>query len=370
MAISTSRGLEKIIDKALSLTPLSLEEGLILYRELPSSELYLLGDLLRKKHKGDSGVVSWQIDMNINITNICVSGCKFCNFHCHPRDEKRAFVTTLEEYDSKIGKAVELGADQILLQGGMHPKFKIEFYEELFTSLKKLYPAVKLHALGPPEVSHIARISRLTVEQTLRRLVAAGLESLPGAGAEILDNDIRKRISPGKCSADRWLEVMGVAHNMNLPTSATMMYGHVESDRDIINHLIKIRDLQAAVPEGNHGFIAFIPWIFCGQGTQLESEIASPVDSKSNYLRVIAISRIMLNNIANIQASWLTLGSSLAQLALHSGANDLGSIMIEENVVASAGASYSMNREQMEKTIKDAGFVPQLRDQLYLSREF
>ncbi len=359
--------LDKIITKAIDLTPLTEQEALSLYTLLPPSELYLLGDTIRKIQKKDE-VVTWQIDRNINITNVCVSGCKFCNFHCSPRNPERSFVTTIDEYKVKIEQAVELGADQILLQGGMHPKFKIEFYEELFRGLKQLFPLVKLHALGPPEVVHIARISHLTIEQTLDRLVSAGLESLPGAGAEILDNDIRRSISPGKCSADKWLEVMRAAHKINLPTSATMMYGHVEDDSHVIKHLLKIRDLQAEVPLGNHGFIAFIPWLFCSAGTALEKEVTRSGDARANYLRIIAISRIVLNNISNIQASWLTLGAEMAQLALHCGANDLGSIMIEENVVASAGATNKMNREQMIKTIEDAGFKAQLRDQLYKPR--
>ena len=356
-----------VVAKALNLTPLTEKEALDLYTNLPASELYLLGDTIRRIHKADN-VVTWQIDRNINITNVCVSGCKFCNFHCAPRNPEKAFVTTIDEYKEKIKQAVELGADQILLQGGMHPKFKIEFYEDLFRELKQMFPEVKLHALGPPEVVHIARISRLSIEQTLDRLVAAGLESLPGAGAEILDNDIRRSISPGKCSADKWLEVMRIAHKMNLPTSATMMYGHVESDVHIIRHLLKIRDLQAEVPQGNYGFIAFIPWLFCSAGTALEKEITIADDVRTGYLKIIAISRILLNNVPNIQASWLTLGAELAQLALHCGANDLGSIMIEENVVSSAGATYKMNKEQMVKTIEDAGFTAQLRDQLYNPR--
>lgn len=360
--------MDKIVEKALNLEPLSFEEALNLYRNLPTAELLLLGDKIRYIFHPEK-VVSWQIDRNVNITNVCIGGCKFCNFHCKLHQTDIAYITTMEEYRSKIDHMYKIGGRQLLLQGGMHPKLKIDFYEELFKELKSSYPDLRLHALGAPELFHIARISSLSVEETLTRLVEAGLDSLPGAGAEILDNTIRKKLSPAKCSATEWLDVMRIAHKMNLPTSATMMYGHIEEDYHIINHLLALRDLQAEKPKDSYGFIAFIPWVFCSNGTVLESEIGVKSIDNEQYLRLIAISRIVLNNIDNIQASYLTLGTPLATLALHCGANDLGSIMIEENVVSSTGVNNIIDKDQMQRLIKGAGFAPQLRDQLYQYQE-
>ncbi|MEG1648621.1 MAG: CofH family radical SAM protein [Rikenellaceae bacterium] len=344
--------MDSIINKALALTPLTVKEALMLYQNLPTSELLLLGDTLRHTHK-PGNIVTWQIDRNVNITNVCVSGCKFCNFHCKPHQTELGYITSIESYKEKIEQTIALGGDQLLLQGGMHPKLSIDYYIWLLSELKHMFPQIKLHALGAPEVVHISKISGLSFTQTLERLVEAGLDSLPGAGAEILDNKIRRSISPGKCTADEWLEVMQIAHKMNIPTSATMMYGHIEAPHHIVEH---------------HGFVAFIPWVFCSEGTELAKKVKITEQTPEKYLRIIAISRIVLNNIKNIQASWLTLGAQTATMALHSGANDLGSIMIEENVVSSAGATFKMGADQMRSTIIDAGFTPQLRDQLYRER--
>ena len=358
-----------ILQKSLDRAPLTRDEARRLY-ELPLGELCLAADTLRRQSVDDPSAVTWQIDRNVNITNVCISGCKFCNFHCKPHQTDRAFITTIDEYRSKIDAMLRLGGDQLLIQGGLHPHLDIGFYEELFRELKRLYPSVRLHALGAPEVAHIARISGLTTRRTLERLAAAGLESLPGAGAEILDPDVRKRISPAKPSVDEWLKVMHEAHQMNLPTSATMMYGHIETPHQRVEHLLRIRDLQAQCPDGHYGFIAFIPWIFRSAGTRLESEGTTTRFSPLEYLRIIAVSRLLLNNIRNIQASWLTVGKATAQAALHSGANDMGSIMIEENVVASAGAHNSFDAEGIQQAIREAGFTPRLRDQLYRPREY
>lgn len=361
-------GLSSILDRCMRREMISAEEAYLLYDSAPLSELAAAADDLRRAVVPDPDVVTWQIDRNVNITNVCISGCKFCNFHCKPHQRERHFITTLEEYRTKIDRTIELGGDQLLLQGGLHPELGIKFYEELFSSLKEMYPSIKLHALGAPEVSHIAKVSGLTTLETLHRLVAAGLESLPGAGAEILVDDVRRRISPAKPSVDEWISVMHEAHCMGLATSATMMYGHVETPHDRIDHLLKIRDLQARCPEGNHGFIAFIPWIFRSTGTQLEKEGIESHFSPLEYLRIIAMSRLLLTNIDNIQASWLTVGRATAQVALHSGANDFGSIMIEENVVSSAGASNSFDAEGIQAAIREAGFTPRLRNQLYQYR--
>ena len=358
-----------IFAKAQDRVSLTAEEAYWLWEQAPLERLAAVADEVRRAVVENPNVVTWQIDRNVNITNVCISGCKFCNFHCKPHQTDLSFITTIEEYCSKIEAMLELGGDQLLLQGGLHPGLDIAFYEELFRSLKLAYPNVRLHALGAPEVAHIARISGLSYRTTLERLVAAGLDSLPGAGAEILDDDVRKRISPAKPGVGEWLDVMHEAHLMNLPTSATMMYGHVESPRQRIDHLLTIRDLQARCPEGNWGFIAFIPWIFRSTDTQLEREGVESHFSPLEYIRLIAVSRLVLNNIDNIQASWLTVGRATAQVALHSGANDMGSIMIEENVVSSAGAHNSFDAVGLQQAIRQAGFEPQLRDQLYRKRE-
>lgn len=361
---------DKILSKALRGEALLAREAYELWEQVPLEELASAADELRRTMVADERVVTWQIDRNVNITNVCISGCKFCNFHCKPHQTERAFITTIDEYRQKIEQMLALGGDQLLLQGGLHPKLGIEFYEELFSTLKSLYPDVRLHALGAPEVAHIAKISSLTYRQTLERLVAAGLDSLPGAGAEILVDDVRRRISPAKPSVQEWIDVMHEAHLMNLPTSATMMYSHVETPRQRVDHLLTLRELQARCPEGNYGFIAFIPWIFRSAGTVLEREGVVSEFSPTEYVRVIALSRLVLNNIRNIQASWLTVGKATAQVALHSGANDMGSIMIEENVVSSAGAHNKFDAEGIQQSIREAGFEPRLRDQLYRPREY
>ena len=357
--------IDAILEKALERVPLTREEAYELYDNAPLQQLCGVADTLRRSAVRDASVVTWQIDRNVNITNVCKSGCRFCNFHCKPHEDDKAYITTMAEYRQKIEEALALGADQLLLQGGLHPRLGIDFYEKLFSQIKKEYPALRLNALGAPEVAHIAAISGITTLETLQRLRAAGLDTLPGAGAEILSEDVRKRISPAKPSAKDWVLVMHEAHKLGIPTTATMMYGHVETPHQRVDHLITIRDLQAHKPEGSRGFTAFIPWVFCPKGTRLEAEGVAPRFSATEYLRIIAMSRIVLHNIQNIQASWLTVGKEVAEIALHSGANDMGSIMIEENVVSSAGATTRFDRVAMERTIRRAGFTPRLRDQLY-----
>ena len=359
--------LDPIYRKALEYTPLDRQEAWSLYRDAPLDEL--MGAAWQMRQQLNPGnIVTWQIDRNVNITNVCISGCKFCNFHCKPHQTQLAYITSIDEYVQKIDQMLELGGDQLLLQGGLHPRLGIDFYEQLFGELKRRYPQVRLHALGAPEVFHIARISGLDVETTLRRLMAAGLDSLPGAGAEILDNEVRHRISPAKPTADQWIDVMRTAHRMGLATSATMMYGHIETPLQRVEHLLKIRDLQAECPPDKYGFTAFIPWIFRSAGTQLEAEGVRSHFSPVEYLRVIAVSRLLLYNIRHIQASWLTVGKSVAQIALHGGADDMGSIMIEEHVVSAAGARNTFDAEGIREAIREAGFVPCLRDQCYRRR--
>ena len=361
--------MQKIYERALAGEHLSHKEALRLWREAPLHELASHADRLRAEKVADREIVTWQIDRNINTTNVCVSGCRFCNFHCKPHQTDRHFITSTEEYIRKTEEMFALGGDQLLLQGGMHPKLGIEYYEELFRTLKERFPNLRLNALGAPEVAHIAKISKISTQEVLERLRNAGLSSLPGAGAEILVERVRKIISPAKPSAEEWLRVMHEAHEMNIPTTATMMYGHIETIEERIEHLIRLRDLQDECPEGNYGFTAFIPWIFRSEGTQLEQMGYTTHFSPTEYLRLIAVARLVLNNIRNIQASWLTVGKQTAQIALHSGANDMGSIMIEENVVSSAGAHNRFDREGIQQAIREAGFTPRLRNQLYEYRD-
>jgi len=350
--------------KAEARAALSLEEGLSLYREAPLNELMELANSIRNRVIPGKKV-GWMIDRNVNITNICYSFCKFCNF-CRKNGAEDGYITSIDQYKEKIDELINLGGDQLLLQGGMHPDLGLEYYEDLFKQLKKEYPQIKLHSLGPPEVFDLSQKAGIGIEETLTRLVAAGLESLPGAGGEILVDRVRKLISPAKCNTDEWLDVMKVAHKMNLPSSATMMFGHVETDEERIEHMLRIRQVQEEKPEGHHGFINFVPWPFMDEGTRLQrvDNVQNTTNSR-DYLRIIAIARIMLNNIDNIQASWLTVGPATGQLALHAGANDLGSIMIEENVVSSAGAQYKMDADGIQKCISEAGFTPYRRNQLH-----
>lgn len=360
--------IQKIYDRCLNREMLTTEEAYWLYDHAPLSEIALIADQVRRAVVADPTVVTWQIDRNVNITNVCISGCKFCNFHCKPHQTQSHFVTTIEEYCQKIEHMFELGGDQLLLQGGLHPKLDIAYYEELFTELKQRYPTLRLNALGAPEIAHIARISNISTLETLQRLNKAGLDSLPGAGAEILDDNVRKAISPAKPGVKQWLEVMHQAHILNISTTATMMYGHIETPHQRVDHLLRLRDLQAQSPVGNYGFMAFIPWIFCSTGTELERQGVVSQLSPLEYIRLIAVSRLVLCNIQNIQVSWLTVGKEIAQIALNSGANDMGSIMIEENVVSSAGAKTRFDAQTIQKTIREAGFTPKLRDQLYKLR--
>jgi cyclic dehypoxanthinyl futalosine synthase len=354
---------DHLYERALNLEPLSLEEGVLHYEQAPTSELMYIASQIRQKfHPGNT--VSWMIDRNINITNVCISGCKFCNFH-RKINTAETYTTTFEEYKTKIEAMLQLGGNQLLIQGGMHPEYGLAFYCDLFSRLKNEFPDVRLHALGPPEIVHIARKERMLYREVLEKLIESGLDSLPGAGAEILCDRVRKKISPGKARTSEWLDVMAAAHQLGMVTSATMMFGHIETMSERVAHLIYLRDLQSKKPLTAPGFMAFIPWPFMSEGTELAklTEIAPilPIE----YIRTIAVSRIILNNILNIQASWLTVGLETAQVSLHAGANDLGSIMLEEKVVSAAGASYKLSAFEMQRTIDQAGFRPQLRTQDY-----
>jgi cyclic dehypoxanthinyl futalosine synthase len=356
--------LSEIFDKALNLGMVSTDEGIELYNNASLEELMFAADRLRQIHNPGKNV-GWMIDRNVNITNICFSQCSFCNF-CRKKASADAYITTEEEYIKKIDELFALGGDQVLLQGGMNPDLDLDYYTNLFRRLKELYPSLKLHALGPPEIIYLAKKEKISCNKVLGRLISAGLDSLPGAGAEILSDRVRKIVSPAKATSDEWLEVMRIAHSLNLPTSATMMFGHIETAKERIEHIIKIRDLQQEKDKGHYGFITFVPWPFQDEGTVLREEqgIRSSY-SGTDYLRIIAISRIILNNIRNIQASILTVGRDIGMLSLYAGANDLGSIMIEENVVSAAGSKNHFSADELQSVISEAGFVPVRRNQKY-----
>ena len=324
----------------------------------------LVANEIRKQLKPDNKG-TWIIDRNVNITNVCISGCKFCNFYCSPNSAK-AYITHIDDYKQKIDEMMAIGGSQLLLQGGCHPDLGLKFYVNLFSELKNFYPLLKLHALGPPEIVYISKHEKISYKETLQALMKAGLDSLPGAGAEILSDRVRSFISKNKCTTQEWLDVMYEAHLLNLTTTATMMFGHYETIAERMQHLVFLRETQMMKPEASKGFIAFIPWPFQDHDTVLQKQynIRNEV-TPDEYVRMIAISRIMLPNIPNIQASWLTVGKETAQICLHAGANDLGSIMMEENVVSAAGGHYTMNALQMQDAIRDAGFIPQYRNQQY-----
>jgi cyclic dehypoxanthinyl futalosine synthase len=356
--------LNGLAEKATALEPLTAAEGIYLFENMPLAELMAVADHIRKKQV-PHGKVTWQIDRNVNTTNVCLANCKFCNFYRIP-GHPEAYITDIETYKKKIEETIRYGGDQLLLQGGHHPELGLKFYTDLFRQLKELYPNIKLHALGPPEVAHITKLEKSTHREVLAELKKAGLDSLPGAGAEILVDRVRRLISKGKCGAQEWLDIMAEAHQQNITTSATMMFGHVETIEERFEHLIGIRDVQYRKPPEAKGFLAFIPWTFQDADTLLAKiRGVHNLTTPEEYIRMIAISRIMLPNILNIQASWLTVGKEVAQLCLHAGANDFGSIMIEENVVSAAGAPHRFTSRTIREAIREAGFEPQLRDQQY-----
>lgn len=363
-----SMELNDLFKKALSFDFLTAEEGMFLYKNAALTELMYVADELRKKQV-PHGKVTWQIDRNVNTTNVCIANCKFCNFYRIP-GHADAYITDIETYKTKIEETIKYGGDQLLLQGGHHPQLGLSFYVNLFKELKYLYPNIKLHALGPPEVAHITKLEKSTHREVLVALKEAGLDSLPGAGAEILTDRVRRLISKGKCGAQEWLDIMHEAHKLNITTSATMMFGHVETLQERFEHLIKIREVQNRKPAHAKGFLAFIPWTFQDVDTLLAKiRGVHNLTTAEEYIRMIAICRIMLPNIKNIQASWLTVGKQVAQICLHAGANDFGSIMIEENVVSAAGAPHRFTSNSIQQAIKEAGFEPQLRNQQYEWRE-
>lgn len=353
-----------ILQKALGFEFLTVDEGIFLYDNAALADLMYVADEMRKKHV-PHGKVTWQIDRNVNTTNVCIANCKFCNFYRIP-GHKDAYITDMATYRKKISETIKYGGDQLLLQGGHHPDLGLEFYTSTFRQIKNEFPDIKLHALGPPEVAHICKLEKMNHHDVLKALKEAGLDSLPGAGAEILIDRVRRLISKGKCGAQEWLDIMHEAHKLYITTSATMMFGHVETLQERFEHLVKIREVQSRKPADAKGFLAFIPWTFQDVDTLLTRiRGVHNLTTADEYIRMIALSRIMLPNIKNIQASWLTVGKKTAQICLHAGANDFGSIMIEENVVSAAGAPHRFTYRSMQDAIREAGFEPQLRNQQY-----
>ncbi len=360
--------LSGLYERAMRFEFLSAEEGIFLFEHAPLTELMYVANELRKIQV-PHGKVTWIIDRNMNTTNVCVANCKFCNFYRIP-GHPESYITDIDTYKRKIEETFKYGGEQLLLQGGHHPELGLAYYTDLFKTLKQLYPNLKLHALGPPEVAHITKLEKSTHREVLKALIDAGMDSLPGAGAEILNDRVRRLVSNGKCGAQEWLDVMHEAHMQGLTTSATMMFGHVETLEERFEHFVKIREVQAQKPEGAKGFLAFIPWTFQDVDTLLQKVRGTRnLTTAEEYIRMIAMSRIMLPNVKNIQASWLTVGKQIAQVCLHAGANDFGSIMIEENVVSAAGAPHRFTAKSIQQSIREAGFEPQLRNQQYEFRK-
>jgi len=360
--------LNDLYQKALDFGFLTVEEGVFLFENAALPDLMFVADQLRRKQV-PHGKVTWQIDRNVNTTNVCIANCKFCNFYRIP-GHAEAYITDIETYKQKIEETIRYGGDQLLLQGGHHPELGLSFYVNLFRELKSLYPNIKLHTLGPPEIAHITKLEKSTHREVLKALKEAGMDSLPGAGAEILTDRVRRLISKGKCGAQEWLDIMHEAHLLNITSSATMMFGHVETLQERFEHLVKIREVQSRKPEEAKGFLAFIPWTFQDVDTLLAKiRGVHNLTTSEEYIRMIALSRIMLPNVKNIQASWLTVGKEVAQICLNAGANDFGSIMIEENVVSAAGAPHRFTSKTIQQSILEAGFEPQLRNQQYEWRQ-
>jgi cyclic dehypoxanthinyl futalosine synthase len=363
----------QIADKVNAGGRVTRDEALALYLRAPTPLLGRLADGIRAR-KHPSRLVTYIIDRNVNYTNVCVARCNFCAFY-RPVGSQEGYVLGFEEIFSKIDETIALGGGQLLLQGGHNPDLPLEWYEDLFRAVKARYPDFRLHALSPPEVIHLTRMSKLTIAQVIERLVAAGLDSIPGGGAEILVDRVRKILNCyNKATADEWLDVMRHAHRAGLRTTATMMYGHVESAEERLEHMLRLRELQDEATE-QHGrkateqhrttpygsFTAFITWSYQPEHTELGGNEATGVE----YLRTLAIARIVLDNFDNLQASWVTQGGKVGQLSLAYGANDMGSVMIEENVVRAAGASYCMDEIEIVRNVENAGFTPKRRNMHY-----
>jgi cyclic dehypoxanthinyl futalosine synthase len=348
--------IRELTDKVRAGARVSADEALELFYHAPLPLLGELADGIRAS-RHPHGIVTYIIDRNVNYTNVCVARCNFCAFY-RPVGSGEGYVLGFDEIFRKIDETIALGGVQLLLQGGHNPDLPLEWYEDLFRAVKRRYPEFKLHALSPPEVIHLTRMARLPVSDVLDRLIDAGLDSVPGGGAEILVDRVRKILNCyGKATADEWLGVMREAHRKGLRTTATMMYGHVETIEERLEHLLRLRELQ----DETGGFTAFIAWSYQPEHTELGGGEATGIE----YLRMLATARIVLDNFASLQASWVTQGGKVGQLSLAYGSNDMGSVMIEENVVRAAGASYCMDEVEIVRNIENAGFIPKRRNMHY-----
>lgn len=344
-----------VLDKVYRGERLTPEDALQLFHSDDLLELGMAADFVRKKLHPE-GFVTYIVDRNVNYTNICNVECSFCAFYRAP-GEKDSYLHGYEVLDQKIQETLDLNGTGILMQGGLHQELKIEWYEALLRHIKENFPAIWIHGFSPPEIINICRVSRFSLPVVMSRLVAAGLDSLPGGGAEILVDRVRKQISPRKCTTQEWLDVHEETHKLGLRSSATMMFGHVETYEDRVEHLVKLRELQ----DRTHGFMSFICWTFQPENTLLQCQTSTGAD----FLKTLAISRVFLDNIENVQSSWLTQGLKLGQVSLRFGCNDMGSTMIEENVVSAAGANNKATEQELRRLIRDAGFVPLKRNTIY-----
>jgi cyclic dehypoxanthinyl futalosine synthase len=346
--------IKKTIQKAEKGKRLDADEGLALFQK---ADLLTLGELANgaRKRIHPERLVTFVVDRNINYTNVCVNKCAFCAFY-RELDSPEAYILPNEEIFKKIEETIAQGGTQILMQGGVHPELGMEYFEDLFSAIKSRY-TIQIHSLSPAEITFLSDKTNISIADTLKRLRAAGLDSIPGGGAEILVDRVRKKVSPNKIRWRQWAAVMKEAHIMGMPTTATMMFGSVETDKEVVEHLVRLRNIQ----DETNGFTAFIPWTYQPGNTKLGGRSATAVE----YLKVLALSRIILDNFRNIQASWVTQGAKIAQVALEFGANDFGSTMIEENVVAAAGVTFRMTRQEIVNLIQDAGYVPAQRDTRY-----
>jgi cyclic dehypoxanthinyl futalosine synthase len=354
--VTPNREIDSILQRAADGGRITPGEALLLYTDAPFHPLGEAADSVRRRRYPDN-IVTYLIDRNINYTNVCVTACKFCAFYRAPKHAE-GWSHSLEEILRRCGEAVELGATQVMLQGGHHPEYGVEYYEELFSAVKEAYPELVIHSIGPSEIIHMSRVSGVSIEEAVRRISAAGLDSIAGAGAEMLPDRPRTAIAPLKESGARWLEVMEVAHGMGVESTATMMMGTGETNAERIEHLRMIRDVQ----DRTGGFRAFIPWTYQPENNHLRGRTQA---TALEYLRLIAVARLFFDNVAHLQASWLTTGKDVGQLALHLGVDDLGSIMLEENVISSAGARHRSNLHELVWMIRSADRIPAQRDTLY-----
>jgi cyclic dehypoxanthinyl futalosine synthase len=354
--VSANRELDDILQRAADGGRISPEEALLLYTDAPLHPLGEAADAVRRRRYPD-GIVTYIIDRNINYTNVCVTACKFCAFYRAPKHAE-GWSHSTEEILRRCGEAVELGATQVMLQGGHHPDYGVEYYENLFSAVKRDFPTLVVHSIGPSEILHMARVSDVTIEEALRRIKAAGLDSIAGAGAEMLPDRPRTAIAPLKESGARWLLVMEEAHKIGLESTATMMMGTGETNAERIEHLAMIRDVQ----DRTGGFRSFIPWTYQPENNHLRGRTQA---TSLEYLRLIAVARLFFHNVAHLQSSWLTTGKDVGQVSLHMGVDDLGSIMLEENVISSAGARHRSKLTELVEMIRTAGRIPAQRDTLY-----